>query len=118
MDDLYYTSRCSCWGASVAYATYDALGIIPAGARVVILEAEAGMASSDGGDVDAHIKIRASAGSPEYVLLRGRSASAGDNVAWASQGIFPISAARTFQYTVEAPGFNGNYVLRLIGYVR
>jgi hypothetical protein len=98
------------------WMTYDASSVIPVGASAVILEAEAAMDRPDMGDVDAYIKIRKSSGSPEYVLLRGRSAGSGDVVAWSGQGIFPITDSRTFDYMVEQPGYINGWIIRLIGY--
>ncbi len=103
-------------GAVAGWTTFDASPYIPADAVAVILEAEAAMTGPDGGDKDAYIRIRESAGSFEYVLLRGRSAGERDNVAWASQGIFPVGNDKKFQWEIEAPGFNEGAVIRLIGY--
>lgn len=103
---------------TVGWTTVNASGYVPAGARAVILEAEAAMPWPDVGapDIDAHIKIRVAAGNPEYVLLRGRAACGGDCVAWANQGTFPIAANRRFQFTIENPGFDNGAVIRVIGY--
>lgn len=103
----------------LAFTIFDASPNLPEGAKAVILEAEGVMAGPDvAADIDAHIRIRANDSSPSYVLLRGRSAVINDNLGWASQGIFPISENRTFQFTVEAPGFKKGYAIRLIGYFK
>ncbi len=103
---------------STGWTTYNAVGSVPAGTRFVILEAEVAQSGPDGGDVDSHIRIRSSTGQPSFILLRARNAGDGDNSAWAGQGIFPVSATSTFDYIIEAPGFNGGYTLRLIGYIQ
>jgi len=105
-------------GAAIAWTSFNASSYIPAGASAVILEVEAAMSGPDGGDVDAHIKVRKDGTSSAYVLLRGRAASSGDNAAWSSQGTFPVAPTGSFQYTVESPGFNGGYTVRLVGYVK
>ncbi len=102
---------------STAWVTYDASAYIPVGAKFVILEAEAAMSGPDSGDIDAHIRIRQTNSSPSYILLRGRAAADGDNAAWSGQGMFPVTNNRTFDYTIESPGFNGGYTLRLVGYI-
>ena len=105
--------------ASVPWLTAFVAPYIPSDATGIILEAEGAMWSPDGeGDVDAHIKIRKVDDplAPQYVLLRGRASSASDYAAWSSQGAFPITTIGTFQHSVEAPGFNGGWVIRLIGY--
>jgi hypothetical protein len=102
--------------AAVGWTTIDLSSYVPAGASSVILEAEAAMSGPDSGDVDAHIRIRATGSTASFVLLRGQSAGSGDAVAWAGQGIFPISADRKIDFTVEVPGFNGGWYIRLIGY--
>ena len=102
-------------GGTVEYTTFDASSHVPTNATAVILEAEAAMDGPDGGDVDAHIRIRKDSSSPSYILLRGKAAGGDDNTAWASQGIYPINNS-TFEYGVDAPGFNHGYEIRLIGY--
>jgi hypothetical protein len=105
-------------GGSTGWVTYNAASFIPVGARFVILEAEAGQSGPDNGDIDGHIRIRSTTGQPSFMLLRGRAAADGDNAAWAGQGIFPVSSNRTFDYIIETPGFNGGYIVRLIGYIQ
>jgi hypothetical protein len=102
--------------AAVGWTTVDLSSYVPQGATSVILEAEAAMSGPDSGDVDAHIRIRATGSTTSFVLLRGQAAGNGDAVAWANQGIFPISANRRIDYIVETPGFNGGWYIRLIGY--
>lgn len=104
--------------AAIGWTDFNAAPYIPADASAVILDIEASMAGPDGGDVDAHVRVRKDSVSPSYILMRGRAASSGDNAAWGGQGTFPISPTRTFQYIVEAPGFGYGYTIRLIGYVR
>ena len=102
-------------GGAVEYTTFDASSHVPTNATAVILEAEAAMDGPDGGDVDAHIRIRKDSSSRSYILLRGRAIGGSDGAAWASQGIYPINNS-TFEYGVDAPGFNHGYEIRLIGY--
>jgi hypothetical protein len=91
---------------------------IPSSAKFIFLEFEGAISTPDSGDVDAHVRIRSALGQPEYLLARGRASGSSDNVAVGKQGMFPLSAApdRQFQYTVESPGFNLGWVIRLIGY--
>jgi hypothetical protein len=102
--------------AAVDWITFDASNWIPKDASAVILEYEAAMDSPDSGDIDAYIRIRKNSSSPSYVLARGRSAGESDVIAWGGQGVFPSTTNRTFQYTVESPGFNLGWYIRLIGY--
>ena len=102
-----------------AWTTYaNTGGAIPASATGVILEAYGRMCCVDGagGDVDGRIKIRKDSTSSEYVLLRGRASSGGDNVAWVNQGVFPVSSTGTFQYAVESPGLDSGWRIKIIGY--
>jgi hypothetical protein len=103
---------------STGWTTYNASGSVPAGTRFVILEAEVAQSGPDGGDVDSHIRIRSANGQPSFILLRARNAGDGDNSAWGGQGIFPVSASGSFDYIIEAPGFNGGYTVRLVGYIQ
>jgi Collagen triple helix repeat (20 copies) len=106
-----------CNTSAAGYVTVAMPGGTPAGTKYVIVDAEFAISGPDGGDVDANVRLRANGGSPAYVLVRGRSAASGDNVAGAGQGTYPIDTGTlTFQYTVETPGFNGGLLLRIIGY--
>jgi len=97
--------------------TYNASNVIPAGATAVILEAE-GQIRGGFSSVDAIVKIRKDASSPYYILINTTS----DGVpveedrrifTIGNQGTFPITPARTFQYTVGAAD---SITIRLIGY--
>jgi hypothetical protein len=100
-----------------SYQTYNLPSDVPRGAYAVILESEWAQDQPDAGDVDTHLRIRAAAGEPEYLLSRGRAALS-EQIAGANQGIFPFdTSAMSIQYRVEAPGFNDGWALRLIGYV-
>jgi hypothetical protein len=105
-------------GIAVPWTSFDASNYIPPNATAVILEAETAMDGPDTGDIYAHIRIRASGGSPDYLLLQGAAGESGDRVAWAAQGIYPVGSDRTFQYQVEFPSFNIGWQIRLIGYYR
>jgi len=102
-----------------SYLTFNASSLIPAGTEVVLLEVECGISVPDNdaiNDVDAHIRIRKNSASQSYLLLRGRASGASDNVAQASQGVFPVESDGTFQYIVESPGFSKGCKMDLIGY--
>ena len=103
-------------GAATGYVTINASSYIPAGATAVILEFQHAISGPDGGDVDAHVYIRKDGSSSAYLLTRGRAAAGGDNNADGGQGTYPISTSRTFQYTVQSPGFNGGLIIRVVGY--
>lgn len=103
--------------SSTAWVTVDVSAYVPAGAKFVILEAEAGQSGPDSGDVDTHLRIRAAAGSPVFLLMRGRASADGDTVSWGEQGIYQVSNNRTFDYLVEAPGFNLGFTIRVVGYI-
>jgi hypothetical protein len=105
-------------GTTVPWAPFDASNYIPPNATAVILEAETAMGGPDTGDIFAHIRIRASGTSPDYLLLQGAAGADGDLVAWAAQGIYPVGSDRTFEYQVEPPGFDIGWQIRLIGYYR
>ena len=116
----YSISGSNVGSISTNWATYgDSDNIIPSSATGVILEAEAAMHWPDGDSgVDGYIKIRKDyTSSSEYVLLRGRSAGGGDDIAWANQGVFPLSSGGTFQYSVPAPGFNHGWKIKIVGYI-
>ncbi|CAF0728751.1 unnamed protein product [Rotaria sordida] len=105
-------------GASTNWTTFNAASFIPVGTRFVIVEGEAGMSGPDSGDIEAHVRFRSSAGNPSFVLLKARSGGDGDVISCAGQGIFPVTSSRTFDYIVEAPGFDGGYTLRIVGYIQ
>lgn len=96
---------------TVAWTTFNASAYIPVNTTSVILEAEA---DDNSAISEGYIKIRRDSTSPIYVLLKGRTASV-CCVSWASQGIFPHSN-RSFQFTIDTNGFNGSFIIRLIGY--
>ena len=113
----YFITPVQVWnGTGAATGSFNAFNWVPASATAIILEAEAGISAPDGGDVDAHIKVRKDASNPMYVLLRGRSAGGGDNISMAGQGTFPVRNDGNFEIVVENPGFNGGWVVRIVGY--
>ena len=77
--------------------TVDATAHIPSTATAILLEAEGALDGPEGGDTDAHIKVRADSISSYYVLMRARARGEDDGGAWAGQGIFPIGANGEFQ---------------------
>jgi hypothetical protein len=103
-------------GSAVGYTTYNAAPYVPAGATAAIIDYQYAISGPDGGDVDAHVYVRRDGSSPAYVMTRGRAAGSGDSTAGGGQITVPLSTSRTFQYTVQSPGFNGGLVIRLIGY--
>jgi len=111
-----YNSR-----AAADWTTFDASASIPAGATAVILEAE-GVVSFPGVVLDTYVRIRMNNASPNYILLR---AYLNDHrLGWGGQGVFPITAARTFQFQVWPQGFDGPAAfaavlgckIRIVGY--
>lgn len=102
---------------ATSWVTIDVSAFIPVGAKFVILEAEAGQSGPDSGDTDTHMRIRSATGQPSFLLMRGRSAGADDVIAVSGQGMYPVSANRTFDYIVESPGYDGGYTLRIVGYI-
>lgn len=101
-----------------SWATYDASLLVPANAKAVILEGRGQMGGPDCGGCYANMLIRKSATeSSEYVLIRGSAWGGGDAVAWGGQGIYPITATRTFQYAVTPYAFGNGWSLNIIGYV-
>jgi hypothetical protein len=97
------------------------LSEIPTTAKALIIEGECSMNEPDRGIVDAYVKIRKDSLSPYYVLIRGRASGKGDNIAWASQGVFPVvidtdNNEFSFELSVEGAGFNQGCILRIIGY--
>lgn len=51
-------------------------------------------------------------------MTRVRSAGNSDSVGGGGQAMVPLSAARSFQYWVQTPGYNVSLVIRLIGYYK
>jgi hypothetical protein len=101
---------------TVAWKTFNAGNSIPAGASTAIVETEWSMSSPDTGDVDAYIRFRRDIDSAVIVGSRGRASGASDNIAGANQVMVPITANRSFDFSIETPGFNNGATIRLVGY--
>ncbi len=103
-------------GPTTFYQAFNVSGFVPTETSSVLLEAECAINGPDGGDIDAHIKIKSSLATTDtYLLLRGRASGSADAIALSSQGFFPIDSGRFF-YVIEAPGFAHGCVINLIGY--
>lgn len=101
---------------AIEWTTYQlAADKVPAGARAVILEAQAAKAGPDAGDIDAWILIRSGQDDPTHILMRGRAASTGEAVAWSNQGMFSLKD-NAFQYSVLGSGFDGGWEIIVVGY--
>ncbi len=108
--------------ATSGFVTFNAASYIPAGATAVIIEAYCLINGSTNqtSATAAHQKrsyIRKDGSSPQYNVLR--------NMGWTntstqvivisnSQGTYPCTSSRTFQYSTM--DFNGGLKIRLIGY--
>ncbi len=105
-------------GNTTGSGTFDVSSYIDSDATAVVLESEGALGEPDHGegDVDAHVKIRQDSTGSWYVLLRGRCAGRYDECAFSNQGIFPVSPSGTFDWRVEAPGFEQGVTVRLIGF--
>ena len=107
---------------TVSWTTLDLSANIPTGTIYVDLEVEYCINDTTGSDTDAYLRGRASSGSLERVLARGRSAGNADDVAGAVQVRLRASAARSIDYEIEGafqgPAGNGpaGLTMRLVGY--
>ncbi len=97
---------------ATAFLTFDAAPYVPAGTKVVILDAWTFNAATN---ASGYIYIRKDLTSPSYVLAAYFSAGGGDAVGSGGQGCFPISALLTFQYSATQAS-DGGIFIRLIGY--
>lgn len=95
---------------------------IPAGATAVILDVEA-VSSAASTRLNFYVRVRRDAAAPAYILLRAYMND--HRLGWGGQGVFPITAARTFQFQVWPHGFGGpagndgvatGCTIRIIGY--
>ncbi len=109
--------RLASGGGTRAWTTVNVSAYIPEGAHTVILDAEGHMCGPDSGDVTTHMKIRKDSSSSANVIIIGRASGGSDSIAVGAQGIFPVTTYRTFDYTVEYPGF-GYWALYLVGYIK
>lgn len=89
---------------------------VPAGIRAVILESEVAKAGPDSGPIDAQILIRRGPDDPNLVLARARAAGGGDHNAWGNQGTFPVKGDNSFEFIITGSGFEGGWVLFVVGY--
>lgn len=101
---------------TMTWATY-AGGVVPAGAKAVILEATFDSLWGRSEKV-ASVQIRKDASSATLRLINLGSAvwAANENrILGSNQGIFPVAADGTFQYAAHA--LNGTLDLKIIGYI-
>jgi len=101
--------------AAVAWTTYDASAIIPAGATYAWCELEYFITQPDVGVVDAYVWGRSTSGELELMLARGCASGTADNNADCKQVMIPITSDRKFDYEILL-GFDGNCELRIFGY--
>ncbi len=95
----------------------NVFSVIPTTATHVILELEWAMSTPDSGDIDAHLRARPDGSAPWYIVGRARSSGGDDSIAGSNQGIFPFRITDgNLDLQHEAPGFNGGFTLRIVGY--
>ncbi|MEO7520229.1 MAG: hypothetical protein ABIW79_00295 [Gemmatimonas sp.] len=99
-------------GGAVTWADFDASGSVPPNAKAVILQCVSEWSTSTDGEIVT--QIRPDAGGPTLTLNR---AGATDAVVNATQGIFPITVARHFQYQVTSSVVGSTSKIDLIGYI-
>jgi len=104
--------------STVAWTTYNAAHDIPQGTKAVLLEIEFAMDSPDSGDSNAHVRFRRRSGEIELVGARGAAGGSSDSIAWCNEKLVPVTKTRTFDYSIETPGFNNGCEIRLIGYYK
>lgn len=84
-------------------------------ARGLLAEFAYVMTGPSSGDVLANVFVRASQTDPSYEIARGRATGGGN--ADVSQAMFPFDRnSFTFQLSVEPPGFDLGWSLRIIGW--
>lgn len=103
---------------TVAWTEFNAASLVPSGTQCVILESTWALVGPDSGDIDANIKFRSKSGAIELNGSRGRAAGSSDATAGVNQTIVPLSSRRTFDFTIEAPGFDGGASIDLVGYIK
>lgn len=101
---------------TVSWTTYNASAYIPKGYRTAILQIKWAMSSPDTGDIIADVKLRERSGTIEIGGAYGRASGTGDEVGSLAQVLVPTTSERTFDYTIEAPGFDLGVTIELIGY--
>lgn len=103
-------------GTVVDWTTFNLSSIVPTTATIIILQGDFIIHGPESGDVNADVLIRTNASSASYKFIHGRASGGWDNVAGAVQALFPIdTAAMSFQYTIQAPGFD-SIDMYLVGY--
>jgi hypothetical protein len=95
------------------FTVFDAAPHVPVGTSAVILQARA---RSEGHGTTASILVRKDNASDQYALLRLSPGVGGVVGIGGPNGIFPIAPDRTFQYSIETPGFTHGYRIDLTGY--
>lgn len=98
-------------GSTIVWTDYDA-SFLPVGAKFVILQCRGFWDTSNDGTVVT--EIRASGSSPSWQL---NECGATDGAANVSQGLFPLSSTRHFEYQVTAGDPNGTAEIKLMGYI-
>jgi len=91
----------------------DVSANVPSGAKAIMLEGY--QATPEGATLFA-VNIRKDAASSSMTLIRGGSGSGVAGSAGSNQGLYPITAARTFQLEVSAAIANA-VTVRLVGYI-
>lgn len=100
-------------GGSKVWTEYDASGVVPAGAKAVLLQCAALWNSSTDGEIVT--EIRKDMGSPALLL---NDTGATDAVTSGSPpSMFPITAARHFHYQVTSGVADAVSTIKIVGYV-
>ena len=98
--------------STVAWTTYDASSSLPDGAGSALIEIRGGNDSTG----SQWVLARKESGAQEYMVHRCRGGGgAADDVASACQSLVPVTAAKTFDYTIVA-GYSYDCTIKLIGY--
>ena len=102
---------------AVAWTTYNASSIIPAGAKVMIIEYSWSHNGGASSDAPFFIKIRKNSSSPQYAIATNQVYCSFDcnPISGFDQGFFPISDTRTFDYIITGNYFT--FKLSIIGYM-
>ncbi len=104
---------------AVAWTTFDASPFVPVGAKFAWLQIDYAITMPDVGVVDAYVH-----GADDHntgvilTLAHGRSSGSSDANADCKQIFCKLTAARKFDYEIQAIGFDGGLKIDLIGYVK
>lgn len=92
----------------------------PEGASAAIVEFAYRISKPDGAESDesltANAYARPDSAGPVYMIGKGRSSEASDNVAGFSQSLVRLSLQGAFDFQVPPPGFNIYWKLRVVGW--